>query len=221
MSQIKIQNISKEFKDGDSSFLALKSTSFTLQDHDFGIILGPSGSGKSTLLSILGGLQKPTTGNVIIDQTEIFSLSENDLSKFRFQNIGFLLQSSNLIPYLKLKEQLEFRYRYAKESTKNLNTILKTFGLESLQNKYPNEMSGGQRQRASLACMLTQDPTLVLADEPTASLDKEKAMEVVSLLKDIAASEHRTVLMVSHDTRMIPFCNRIFYMEDGIFTEKT
>lgn len=220
MSTIQIQNVTKEYKDGDTSFLALKPTSFTLHDHDFGIILGPSGSGKSTLLTILGALQNPTTGKVIIDQTDIFSLSKKELSDFRFKNIGFLLQGSNLIPYLTLDEQLEFRYRYAKQDPHQKEALIKKFKLETLRNKYPNEMSGGQRQRAALACMLTQDPALILADEPTASLDKERAIEVVSLLKELALADQRTIVMVSHDRRMIPYCNRIFAMEDGIFHEQ-
>lgn len=220
MSTIQIQNVTKEYKDGDTSFLALKPTSFTLQDHDFGIILGPSGSGKSTLLTILGALQNPTTGKVIIDQTDIFSLSKKELSDFRFKNIGFLLQGSNLIPYLTLDEQLEFRYRYAKQDPHQKEALIKKFKLETLRNKYPNEMSGGQRQRAALACMLRQDPALILADEPTASLDKERAIEVVSLLKELALADQRTIVMVSHDRRMIPYCNRIFSMEDGIFHEQ-
>lgn len=220
MSTIQIQNVTKEYKDGDTSFLALKPTSFILHDHDFGIILGPSGSGKSTLLTILGALQNPTTGKVIIDQTDIFSLSKKELSDFRFKNIGFLLQGSNLIPYLTLDEQLEFRYRYAKQDPHQKEALIKKFKHETLRNKYPNEMSGGQRQRAALACMLTQDPALILADEPTASLDKERAIEVVSLLKELALADQRTIVMVSHDRRMIPYCNRIFSMEDGIFHEQ-
>ncbi len=221
MSTIKLIDIYKVFKDGDNTVHALFPTSFTIEKNEFGAIIGPSGSGKSTLLTMIGALQEPSGGKLYIDDVDIALLNDKQKAKLRFEKIGFVLQSANLLPFLKINEQLELKAKYAKKryDQKESNKLLTQLGIEKLADKYPNKLSGGERQRAAIAYALYGDPVLILADEPTASLDGQKSLEVVALLKEIAKKQNKAVIMVTHDNRLLHYCDRILKIEDGVLQE--
>lgn len=222
MSLITCDKVYKTFIDGSSEVTALEETSFSIEKGEFVAIIGPSGSGKSTILTLLGGLQRPSGGDIYIDGISYSSKSEKQMSQLRFHEIGFVLQSSNLIPYLKIEEQFKLvdqvqKRKFQKEKTEKM---LKSFGIEKLRNKYPSDLSGGERQRAAIARAIYPDPSLLLADEPTASLDSKKAFEVAQILKDYTKESMKSTIMVTHDERLLKYCDRIFYIEDGRLEEK-
>lgn len=223
MTLIEIQEITKIINDGRNDIEILKPTTVKLNANEFTAIVGPSGSGKSTLLTILGALQSPTTGTITIDSKNIEELPANALSQLRFENIGFVLQASNLVPFLTVYEQFEMKYKYAKvkKDSKRIDELLKKLGIEDLKNKYPDEISGGERQRVAIATALLLKPKIILADEPTASLDSEKSFDVIKILKEISVSESTAVVMVTHDTRMLKYCDRVLEMNDGVLEEIT
>ena len=183
MKAIELKNVKKSFKDGDETIEALKETNFSVDKGEFVAIIGPSGSGKSTLLTIAGGLQSPSSGEIWINGRALNEKKEKARAKVRFEEIGFILQASNLVPFLTVKKQLQLvdKVNKAKENRAGLD-LLKRLGLEKLVDKYPEELSGGERQRVAIVRALYNDPTIILADEPTVSLDTEKAYEVVKIL---------------------------------------
>lgn len=219
---IEVKNITKNFRDGDNDIAVLKPTNIVIEEGQFVAIVGPSGSGKSTLLTIMGALQQPTSGTLIIDNKDVYQLNENQRSNLRFKSIGFVLQGSNLVPYLTVKEQFELKLNQAKIKEKEsiIKDILNQLSIEKIKNKYPDEISGGERQRVAIGLSLCLNPSILLADEPTASLDTEKAFDVVKNLKDISKKRGTSVVMVTHDQRMLAYCDRVFEMRDGILTEK-
>lgn len=223
MTLIEIQEITKIINDGTNDVEILKPTTVSINANEFTAIVGPSGSGKSTLLTILGALQSPTTGSITIDDKKVGELGPNQLSELRFENIGFVLQASNLVPYLTVYEQFEMKYKYAKlkKDNKRIDALLEKLGISALKNKYPDEISGGERQRVAIGTALLLKPKIILADEPTASLDSEKSFDVIKLLKEISVSEQTAVVMVTHDTRMLKYCDRVLEMNDGILEEIT
>lgn len=218
---IEIKDVSKVFKDGEAEIIALHPTSLKINKGEFVAIVGPSGSGKSTLLTIIGALQKPTSGTLLIDDKEVYSLNESERSDIRFNSIGFVLQSSNLVPYLTIKEQFELKLRVGKKNRTEeiMNEIFEELSISKIKNKYPDEISGGERQRAAIGLALLLNPPILLTDEPTASLDTEKAYRVVSLFQKITRNLQTSVIMVTHDTRMLSYCDRVFEMKDGLLTE--
>lgn len=219
---IEIKDVSKVFKDGEAEIIALHPTSLKINKGEFVAIVGPSGSGKSTLLTIIGALQKPTSGTLLIDDKEVYSLNESERSDIRFNSIGFVLQSSNLVPYLTIKEQFELKLRVGKKNRTEeiMNEIFEELSISKIKNKYPDEISGGERQRAAIGLALLLNPPILLTDEPTASLDTEKAYRVVSLFQKITRNLQTSVIMVTHDTRMLSYCDRVFEMKDGLLTER-
>lgn len=223
MTLIEIQEITKIINDGRNDIEILKPTTVKLNANEFTAIVGPSGSGKSTLLTILGALQSPTSGSIMIDSKKVEELPSSELSQLRFENIGFVLQASNLVPYLTVYEQFEMKYKYAKlkKDKHRIDDLLKKLGIEDLKNKYPDEISGGERQRVAIATALLLQPKIILADEPTASLDSEKSFDVIKILKEISVSENTAVVMVTHDKRMLKYCDRILEMNDGVLQEIT
>lgn len=222
MSVIKLEKISKKFHDGTSEITALKSTDFEVEANQFVAIIGPSGSGKSTLLTILGLLQKPTHGKVFLNGEVVNTKKEKDKELLRFEKIGFIFQSSNLIPFLKVKEQFQLIDKITKKDhSAYRETLFTKLGITSFANKYINKLSGGQKQRVAIARALYNNPSIVLADEPTASLDSDRAFEVIDLLAEIAKGENRSVIMVTHDIRMIEKCDVVYEMKDGVLTKKT
>lgn len=221
MKAIELKNVKKSFKDGDETIEALKETNFSVDKGEFVAIIGPSGSGKSTLLTIAGGLQSPSSGEIWIDGRALNEKKEKARAKVRFEEIGFILQASNLVPFLTVKKQLQLvdKVNKAKENRAGLD-LLKRLGLEKLVDKYPEELSGGERQRVAIVRALYNDPTIILADEPTASSDTEKAYEVVKILAKEAKEKNKATIMVTHDLRLVDYCDKVYLMEDGRLSEK-
>ena len=221
MSAIEFKDVKKTFKDGDTMIEALKETNFSVEKGEFVTIIGPSGSGKSTFLTIAGGLQAPTAGEVLINDQPFSDQKEKNRAKLRFKEIGFILQASNLVPFLTVKKQLKLVDKVSKENkTQSAQDLFTQLGIDKLQNKYPEDLSGGERQRVAIARALYHDPTIILADEPTASLDSEKAYEVVKILAQETKEKNKATIMVTHDTRLTDYCDRVLVMEDGVLKEK-
>ena len=221
MSAIEFKDVKKTFKDGDTMIEALKETNFSVEKGEFVAIIGPSGSGKSTFLTIAGGLQAPTAGEVLINDQPFSEQKEKNRAKLRFKEIGFILQASNLVPFLTVKKQLKLVDKVSKKNkTQSAQDLFTQLGIDKLQNKYPEDLSGGERQRVAIARALYHDPTIILADEPTASLDSEKAYEVVKILAQETKEKNKATIMVTHDTRLTDYCDRVLVMEDGVLKEK-
>ncbi|HHJ8377955.1 TPA: ABC transporter ATP-binding protein [Streptococcus pyogenes] len=216
MSVLTFKQVTKTFQDGHHEINALKATDFSIEAGEFVAIIGPSGSGKSTFLTIAGGLQTPSSGQLIIDGTDYTHLSEKERSRLRFKSVGFILQASNLIPFLTVQQQLELvdHLTGSKEKAK-ANQLFDDLGITGLKHQLPQELSGGERQRAAIARALYHDPALILADEPTASLDTEKAYEVVKLLTKESKEKNKAIIMVTHDDRMLKYCDKVYRMQDG------
>ncbi|MGM9922862.1 MAG: ABC transporter ATP-binding protein [Bacillus sp. (in: firmicutes)] len=222
MAGLQLEKVSKRYKEGDSDITALNQVSMTVEPGEFVAIIGPSGSGKSTFLSIAGALLQATEGEVRINGVSIASLSEKELSKVRLKEIGFILQTSNLIPYLSVLDQLLVVKKMAgsieAEDKAAAKELLKELGLEAKLRKYPNELSGGERQRVAIARAFMNNPSIILADEPTASLDSYRAHEVVELISKEVKARKKAAIMVTHDERMLDYCDRVYRIEDGVLT---
>lgn len=225
MSGITLKNVSKVYQEGEFTTTALKNLSLRVDNGEFVAIIGPSGSGKSTFLSIAGALLKASEGEVMIDDVDIASLSEKQLSKVRLSKIGFILQTSNLLPYLNVVDQLlvvkKMSGSITPEDREFAKELLTEIGLGEKLNKYPHQLSGGERQRTAIARAFMNEPSIILADEPTASLDSERAHEVVALIAKEVKARNKAAVMVTHDERMLKYCDRVYRMEDGVLTEET
>lgn len=218
---LKMENVKKSFGSGHNEIQALKGIDLAVNQGEFVSIIGPSGSGKSTFLTIAGGLQSPTSGNISINGLDFTPLSEKKRSKLRFKEIGFILQSSNLIPYLTIEEQflLIDKINRKKLTSKKGIELLKSLDILDLKDKHPSDLSGGERQRAAIARALFNEPNLILADEPTASLDTEHAYQVVDLLRQEAHLKNKATIMVTHDQRMIKNSDSVYKIEDGLLSK--
>ncbi len=213
-----MQQIKKVFGSGHTEVTALKGIDFAVAPGEFVSIIGPSGSGKSTFLTIAGGLQNPSSGKILINGHDFTDLSEKERSKLRFKEIGFILQSSNLIPYLKIKEQfyLVDKVKKVPMNKERVTELLTSLDILDLKDKYPRDLSGGERQRVAIGRALYNDPSLILADEPTAALDTDHAYDVVKLLVKEAHEKQKATIMVTHDPRMTQWSDRILRMADGL-----
>lgn len=213
-----MHQIKKVFGSGHTEVTALKEIDFTVAPGEFVSIIGPSGSGKSTFLTIAGGLQNPSSGQILINGHDFTSLSEKKRSKLRFKEIGFILQSANLIPYLKIEEQFYLVDKVKKEpkNQERVKQLLSSLDILNLKDQYPRDLSGGERQRVAIGRALYNDPSLILADEPTASLDTDHAYDVVKLLVKEAHENQKATIMVTHDPRMTQWSDRVLRMEDGL-----
>ena len=223
MNVLEFKNVTKSYQDGNKEIEALKETNFKIEEGQFIAIIGPSGSGKSTFLTLAGGLQTPSKGQIIINGKNYTNLSEKERSKLRFNDIGFVLQASNLVPFLTAKQQLELVDRINKEKRQKLQdqkSLFKELGIDHLENKLPKDLSGGERQRLAIARALYNNPAIILADEPTASLDSDRAFEVVDLLSKECKEKNKSIIMVTHDNRMIEKCDHVYRMKDGILTKE-
>lgn len=223
MNVLEFINVTKSYQDGNKEIEALKETNFKIEEGKFIAIIGPSGSGKSTFLTLAGGLQTPSKGQIIINGKDYTNLSEKERSKLRFNDIGFVLQASNLVPFLTAKQQLELVDRINKEKRQKLQdqkSLFKELGIDHLENKLPKDLSGGERQRLAIARALYNNPAIILADEPTASLDSDRAYEVVDLLSKECKEKNKSIIMVTHDNRMIEKCDHVYRMKDGILTKE-
>ena len=223
MNVLEFRNVTKSYQDGNNEIEALKETNFKIEEGQFIAIIGPSGSGKSTFLTLAGGLQTPSKGQIIINGKDYTNLSEKERAKLRFNDIGFVLQASNLVPFLTAKQQLELVDRINKNNKQTIqdkHSLFKELGIEHLENKLPKDLSGGERQRLAIARALYNNPAIILADEPTASLDSDRAFEVVDLLSKECREKNKSIIMVTHDNRMIEKCDHVYRMKDGILTKE-
>jgi len=222
MKRLEVRNMTKTYDEGSSTITALNNVSMEVDAGEIVAIIGPSGSGKSTLLSAVGALLQPSSGSVIVNGKKIETLKEKELAKFRLNEIGFILQTSNLIPYLNVLDQLLLVKKMAgKVSSADqlfAKQLLADLGLEKKLKKFPNELSGGERQRVAIARAFMNDSSVILADEPTASLDSKRAFEVVQLISNEVKKRKKAAIMVTHDERMLTYCDRVYRMEDGVLT---
>ncbi|EEL50121.1 MULTISPECIES: ABC transporter ATP-binding protein [Bacillus cereus group] len=218
-SLLKLEEVSKVYGEGNTEVTALHPISLDVKAGEFIGIVGPSGSGKSTLLSIAGALLSPSKGNIYIREQNITSLSEKEMTDIRLRKIGFIFQFANLVPYLNVKEQLlyiaKLKKEDKKESEKRADHLLAAFGLSQRKNHYPNQLSGGEKQRVAIARAFMNNPDLILADEPTASLDSKRGREVVEMMKREVKESQKAAIMITHDERMLDVCDRILTLRDG------
>ncbi len=217
MKILEIKNLSKTYGNGDTSVKALDSVSFSVEKGEFVAIIGPSGSGKSTLLHILGGVDTPTSGNVIIDGTDISKLDETALAIFRRRQIGLIYQFYNLIPILTVEENMTLPLLLdGKKPDKNMIAELsQTLGLSNRMSFLPNQLSGGQQQRVSIGRALINNPALMLADEPTGNLDSKNSHEIISLLRRFNREHGQTVIIITHDESIALSADRTIAIVDG------
>ena len=217
MEILRVENLCKRYGKDSTLVEALKNVSFKVEKGEFVAIVGPSGSGKSTLLHILGGVDKPTSGHVYVEGTDVFSLNENNLAIFRRRQVGLIYQFYNLIPILNVKENISLPVLLdGKEpDEKYLHELIETLGLENRVNHLPNELSGGQQQRVSIGRALIYHPSLLLADEPTGNLDSKSSHEIMELLEISNKRYGQTIIMITHDESLAMHADRIITIEDG------
>lgn len=223
MAVIELKNVKKVYGKGNAQVEALKNINFKADKGEVVLIMGPSGAGKSTFLTIAGSLQKPTSGEVLINGEDISDFSAKKRNELRLNKIGFVLQAYNLVPFLTVEEQFTLVDKVKKQnnlSRDELNDLLKQLGITDLVKKYPSELSGGQQQRVAIARALYANPEILLADEPTASLDTKNVEEVGQLFKDLAKKRDKAVMLVTHDPRLEKYADHIYEMMDGQMTQK-
>lgn len=220
MKILDVKNLSKVYGKGDTMVKALDNVSFSVEQGEFVAIIGPSGSGKSTLLHILGGVDTPTSGHVIINDTDISTLDETALAIFRRRQIGLVYQFYNLIPILTVEENLTLPLLLdgRKPDKKQISSLVERLGLSQRLTHLPNQLSGGQQQRVSIGRALVNNPALMLADEPTGNLDSENSREIVSLLRQFNKELNQTVIIITHDEKIALSADRIISIEDGKIT---
>lgn len=225
MPVLEFKNVSKTYKQSDSEVHALNDVSLTVESGEFIAVIGPSGSGKSTFLSIAGALLHPSKGDVILNGKKLNDIKTKDLAELRLHEIGFILQTSNLVPYLNVVEQLlvvkKMTGKVTNEDKAYAKELLTSLGLENKLKKYPEQLSGGERQRTAIARAFMNNPSIILADEPTASLDSKRAHEVVQLIAKETKTRNKAAIMVTHDERMLEYCDKVYRMEDGVLKEDT
>ena len=215
---IQLINISKKYKDGDQDNLVLEDISLNVKPGEFVAIVGPSGSGKSTFLSISGALLSPTEGSIIIGETNLNKKDSKKLTRIRRKKIGFIFQNHNLIPYLTAQEQLQLVIdlnKKNKKSNMNAKEMLEDLGLSDFANKYPDKMSGGEKQRVAIARAFMNNPDVILADEPTASLDGARGRQVVEMIKKEVMKHNKAAIMVTHDERVLDLVDAVYRLENG------
>ena len=220
MSILEVQHISKTYGKGETKVNALNDVSFSVEQGEFVAIIGPSGSGKSTLLHILGGVDTPSSGNVIINGVNIATLNETALAIFRRRQIGLIYQFYNLIPILTVEENLTLPLLLdgRKPDKSQIEELINTLGLEKRIRHLPNQLSGGQQQRVSIGRALVNNPALLLADEPTGNLDSENSREIISLLRKFNKEHKQTGIIITHDERIAVSADRVIAIEDGCIT---
>lgn len=220
MKILEVKNLSKTYGKGDTLVKALDNVSFSVDQGEFVAIIGPSGSGKSTLLHILGGVDVPTSGKVIINDTDISTLDETALAVFRRRQIGLIYQFYNLIPILTVEENLTLPLLLdgRKPDKRVTENLVERLGLSHRLSHLPNQLSGGQQQRVSIGRALINNPALLLADEPTGNLDSENSREIISLLRQFNKEVKQTVIIITHDEKIAMSADRVISIEDGKIT---
>ncbi|WP_113927938.1 ABC transporter ATP-binding protein [Bacillus sp. P14.5] len=217
MSILQIENLSKVYGKGETAVKALDDVSFSVKKGEFVAIIGPSGSGKSTLLHLLGGVDRPSSGKVLVDNTDIYQLNETQLAIFRRRQIGLIYQFYNLIPILTVEENitLPMLLDEHKVDQKQFNDIASTLGLTNRLSHLPNQLSGGQQQRVSIGRALISNPAIILADEPTGNLDSKNSNEIMELLKMFNKTYNQTLIVITHDERIALQADRVIEINDG------
>ncbi|MFW5438661.1 ABC transporter ATP-binding protein [Paenibacillus apiarius] len=217
MEILKIEHLSKIYGKGESAVRALDDVSFSVQKGEFVAIIGPSGSGKSTLLHLLGGVDRPTSGQVLVDNTDMYNLNETQLAIFRRRQIGLIYQFYNLIPVLTVEENITLPLLLDKQKAdkKQFDDLVKTLNLQHRLNHLPNQLSGGQQQRVSIGRALISNPAIMLADEPTGNLDSKNSSEIIDLLKMCNKAYRQTLIVITHDERIALQADRVISIEDG------
>lgn len=222
MSLLEVKSISKIYGKGNNAVHALKDVSFSVDKGEYIAIVGESGSGKSTLLNIIGAIDIPTDGKVIINNKDLFSMKDSELTVFRRRNIGFVFQGFNLIPELTVEQNIIFPVLldYKKPDRNYLDEILNILGLQERKNHLPSELSGGQQQRVAIGRALITKPSLILADEPTGNLDSKNSSEVISLLKESSQKYEQTIIMITHSHSIAQAADRVLRVSDGILVDQ-
>ncbi len=217
MEILKVENLTKIYGKGTTKVVALDNVSFSVSKGEFVAIVGASGSGKSTLLHLIGGVDRPTSGNVFIDGKDIYKLDDDKLANFRRRQVGLVYQFYNLIPILNVEENitLPLDLDNRKVNKEHLNSLINLLGLESRKHHLPNELSGGQQQRTSIGRALVTNPTIILADEPTGNLDSKSSDEIVELLRKSNKEYKQTIIMITHNMEIAKCADRIIQIEDG------
>ncbi len=217
MEILKVQNLTKKYGKKDTEVVALDNVSFSVEKGEFIAIVGASGSGKSTLLHLMGGVDKPTSGKVFINDKDIYQLSKDDLAIFRRREIGIIYQFYNLIPILNVKENilLPCNLDGKKVEEKHLQEIIELLGLSNREEHLPNQLSGGQQQRVAIGRAIINNPSIILADEPTGNLDSKSSKEIIELLKKSNKKYNQTILLITHDMSIAEQADRIIKIQDG------
>ena len=221
MDLLEVQHISKTYGSGEAAVHALRDVNFTVPKGEFVAVVGESGSGKSTLLNMIGGMDTPTSGKVIIDGKDIFAMKERQMTIFRRRNIGFIFQSFNLIPELTVEQNIIFPVLldHEKPDKVYLEELLTVLGLSSRRHHLPSQLSGGQQQRVAIGRALITRPALILADEPTGNLDTQNTSEVITLLKEASRKYEQTIILITHSRAIAQTADRILSVSDGVLTD--
>lgn len=221
MELLEVQNISKTYGAGEAAVHALKQASFTVPKGEFVAIVGESGSGKTTLLNLIGALDTPTSGKILIGGKDVFAMRERNLTVFRRRNIGFIFQNFNLIPELTVEQNIVFPVLldYQKPDSRYLEELLTVLGLQARRSHLPSQLSGGQQQRVAIGRALMTRPALILADEPTGNLDTKNSSEVIALLKEASRRYEQTIVMITHSQSIAQTADRILRVSDGVVTD--
>ena len=221
MDLLEVQSISKTYGSGEAAVHALKNVSFSVPKGEYVAIVGESGSGKSTLLNMIGALDNPTSGKVLIEGKDIFAMKESKRTIFRRRNIGFIFQAFNLIPELTVEQNIIFPILldYQKPNQKYLEELLEVLNLKERRNHLPGQLSGGQQQRVAIGRELITRPSLILADEPTGNLDSQNSSEVIALLKNASKRYAQTIIMITHNRSIAQSADRVLQVSDGVLTD--
>lgn len=221
MEILKVQNLCKTYGKGDTKVDALKNVSFSLEKGEFAAVVGESGSGKSTLLNCIGALDTPTSGSIMVDRQDLFSMKEEQRTIFRRRNIGFIFQSFQLISELNVEQNIIFPLLldYRQPNLATVDEILDLLGLKDRRHHLPNQLSGGQQQRVAIGRALITKPKLILADEPTGNLDSKNSQDVIDLLTQASRHYQQTILMITHNKNLTSSVDRVFRVTDGTLTD--
>ncbi len=217
MEILRVENLTKKYGKGENEVIALNDVSFSVEKGEFIAVVGSSGSGKSTLLHLIGGVDRPTSGKVFINDIDIYKLNDDKLAIFRRQNVGIIYQFYNLLPILNVEENISLPCDLdgKKVEQERLDTLVKILGLENRKTHLPNQLSGGQQQRVAIGRSLINNPAIVLADEPTGNLDSKAGNEIISLLKKSNKELGQTIIMITHNLEIAKEADRIIKIEDG------
>ncbi|MEQ7182742.1 ABC transporter ATP-binding protein [Enterococcus gallinarum] len=214
MSYVEVKNTYKRYKMGETTITANEDLSFSIEEGELVVILGPSGAGKSTILNILGGMDSPDEGQIIIDNIDIAQFSDKQLTEYRRKDVGFVFQFYNLVPNLTAKENIELATEISPNAL-DPDAVLKQVGLENRSNNFPSQLSGGEQQRVSIARALAKNPKLLLCDEPTGALDFETGKQVLKLLQSASRQAGNTVLIITHNSAISPIADRVIRINDA------